>query len=199
MYISLTAPSRVSGVFVTRTVENGTSALRVNWTTPQSDLTISQYEVYYKRNGTTSWNRATPLFGSPPATSTILTGLDAGTEYNIRVRAVSAVGAGNWSVEQTERTFGSEFLPYGRTFWQGIYFGRLVVLSEIRQYFHPPNCSQYDVIITDTLLCDVMNTGPPSFKLRKNGAKIVHIWSTISWFQRGSICCGLKQIQQCLH
>ena len=167
MYISLTAPSRVSGVFVTKTVESGKSALIVNWTTPQSDLTISQYEVHYKRSGTTSWNSTTPLSGSPPATSTNLTGLDAGTEYNVRVRAVSAVGAGMWSVEHTERTFDSEFIPYGRTFWQGIYFGRLVVLSEICQYFHPPNCSHYDVIITDTLLCDIMNTGPPSFKLRK--------------------------------
>ena len=44
--------------------------------------------------------------------------------------------------------------------------------------FPAPNCSHYDVIITDTLLCDVINMGPPSFKLRKNGMKIVHIWST---------------------
>ena len=41
-------------------------------------------------------------------TSTILTGLDAGTEYNIRVRAVSAAGAGEWSVEQTNTTLDSE-------------------------------------------------------------------------------------------
>ena len=49
-----------------------------------------------------------PLSDSPPATFTIVTALDAGTEYNVRVRAVSAVGAGEWSVEQTERTFNSE-------------------------------------------------------------------------------------------
>ena len=89
-------------------MENGTSALRVTWTTPQSDLTISQYQVQYSRRGTNSWNSATPLSGSPPATSTILTGLDAGTEYSIRVRALSELGAGMWSVEQTERTFYSE-------------------------------------------------------------------------------------------
>ena len=91
-------------------MENGTSALRVTWTTPQSDLNISQYQVQYRRSGTTSWNSATPLSGSRPATSTILTGLDAGTEFNVRVSAVSAVGAGKWSAEQTERTFGSEYL-----------------------------------------------------------------------------------------
>ena len=110
MYISLTAPSRVSGVSLTKTVKNGTSALRVTWTTPQSDVAISKYQVQYRRSGMTSWSSATPLSGSPPATSTILTGLDAGTKYNIRVRAVSELGAGEWSVEQTERTFGSKFV-----------------------------------------------------------------------------------------
>ena len=107
--ISLTVPSNVSGVSVTRTVESGTSALMVTWTTPQTDVNISRYEVQYRRSGTTSWSSATPLSGSPPATSTILTELDVGTEYNIRVRPVSDVGAaGAWSVEQTERTFDSE-------------------------------------------------------------------------------------------
>ena len=81
----------------------------VTWTTPQSDRNISQYEVQYRRTGT-SWNSATPISISLPATSTILTGLDPGTEYNIRVRAVSELGVGEWSVEQTERTFDSEFL-----------------------------------------------------------------------------------------
>ena len=109
-FIYLTDPSRVSGVTLTKTVENGTSAaaLRVTWTTPQSDRNISQYEVQYRTG--TSWNSATPISISLPATSTILTGLDPGTEYNIRVRAVSELGAGEWSVEQTERTFDSEFL-----------------------------------------------------------------------------------------
>ena len=110
MYISLTAPSRVSGVFVIRTVENGTSYLNVSWTTQQSKVAITEYQVQYRINGTTSWNNATPFSVSPPATSTILTTLDAGTEYNIRVRAVSELGAGMWSVEQTERTFGSKFV-----------------------------------------------------------------------------------------
>ena len=106
--LTLTVPSRVSGVSVTRTVKSGTSALRVNWTTPQSDVNISQYLVQYRRSGTTFWSSQVTISGSPPATSTILTGLDAGTEYNVRVRAESAAGDGEWSVEQTERTFDSE-------------------------------------------------------------------------------------------
>ena len=36
-------------------------------------------------------------------------------------------------------------------------FCGFAVLREIHQYFYPSNCSQYDVIITDTLLCDVIN------------------------------------------
>ena len=82
----------------------------VTWTVPQSDVNITQYNVEYRRNGTTSWSSQVIISGSPPATSTILTRLDAGTEYNVRVRAVSAVGAGEWSVEQTEITFDSEFI-----------------------------------------------------------------------------------------
>ena len=108
--LALTVPSRVSGVSVTKTVESGTSALIVNWTTPQSDVAISRYQVQYRRSGTTFWSSQVTISGSPPATSTILTGLDAGTEYNIRVRAVSELGDGKWSVEQTERTFDSELL-----------------------------------------------------------------------------------------
>ena len=107
MYMSLTAPSRVSGVFVIRTVESGTSSLNVSWTTPLSEVAITEYQVQYRISGTTSWNSATPFSVSPPATSTIVTGLDAGSKYNIRVRAVSELGAGEWSVEQT---FGSKFV-----------------------------------------------------------------------------------------
>ena len=105
----LAAPSRVSGVTLTKTVESQAPALRVTWTPPQSDLTISQYQVEYRRSGTTSWDNATALSVSFLVTSTLLTRLDAGTEYTVRVRAVSAVEHGNWSVEQTGRTFSREF------------------------------------------------------------------------------------------
>ena len=80
----------------------------MTWAIPQSDLAISQYQVQYRISGTPSWSSAPPLSGSPPATSTALNGLNAGSEYNVRVRAMSAVGAGIWSAEQTER-IGSEF------------------------------------------------------------------------------------------
>ena len=77
------------------------TTLKVTWTIPQSDVAISQYQVQYRGIGTTVWGNETVISGSPPANSTILTGLDAGTVYTVRVRAVSEIGAGEWSVEQT--------------------------------------------------------------------------------------------------
>ena len=100
-----TAPSRVDSISLTKTMRYMTPALRVEWTKPQSDVEIFQYLLQYRNNGTTFWRPA--LIISPPATSYILAGLVADTEYSIRVRAVSSVGAGQWSDEQTERTYNS--------------------------------------------------------------------------------------------
>ena len=76
--------------------------LFVNWTTPQSDVAISQYHVQYT-NETLSWTNA-----STSAVFAILTGVNADTNYSVRVRAVSAVGNGSWSEVQTVRTYNSE-------------------------------------------------------------------------------------------
>ena len=103
-------PCQVIGVSLSKAVRLGKAILRVTWTTPQSNVTISRYQVQYRRNGTTSWGSEAAISGSPPPTSAILTTLDAGTEYNVRVRAVSSARAGEWSVEQTERTFGGKFV-----------------------------------------------------------------------------------------
>ena len=77
----------------------------VTWTTPQSDVSISQYQVEYKRSGN-SWSSAAPVSSS--TTSTHLEELVAGTEYQVQVRAVSAIGNGNWSEVQSETTYQSE-------------------------------------------------------------------------------------------
>ena len=78
----------------------------LTWTTPQSDVSISQYQVQYRRRGTTSWSSAAPVSGS--TTSTYLEELVAGSEYQVRVRAVSAIGSGTWSEVQSETTYRSE-------------------------------------------------------------------------------------------
>ena len=80
----------------------------VHWTAPQSDVTISAYIVEHRKSGAAAWGTQASITGSPPETSTQLPGLDAGTEYNVRVRAKSAAGEGEWSEVQTERTFNSK-------------------------------------------------------------------------------------------
>ena len=82
-------------------------ALRVNWTTPQSDFTILQYNVQYKLQSSRAWSDEETLV-SPPATSTILTRLEAGTRYNVRVRAMSTIGEGIWSMVEENTTYMRE-------------------------------------------------------------------------------------------
>ena len=96
----LLAPSRITNVTVSKDVIQGEPRLKVDWIAPQSDVNISQYQVQYKRNGTTAWNQV-----SRPVTTVSLKGLDAGTAYNVRVRA----GDGEWSEVLTETTYNSEF------------------------------------------------------------------------------------------
>ena len=91
-------------------MSSGVPVLQVTWTTPQSDEPISQYNLQYRIHGTTSWGSQYTISGSPPRNSTILSRLAAGSAYDIRLRAVSALGAGNWSAVQTERTYMSEYL-----------------------------------------------------------------------------------------
>ncbi len=106
--ISLTVPSRVMNVSVTKSVEDGNFTLNVSWATPKNESPITQYEVEYRTSGTGSWSNSTPLSVSSPANSTLLTGVDAGVEYIVRVRAVSEIGAGAWSEEYRVRAADSE-------------------------------------------------------------------------------------------
>ena len=105
----LTEP-KVTDVSVTTSVEDGNATLTVFWTTPQSELPISEYEVEYRTSDTKSWINSTRLSVSPPANSTVLIGLDAGVEYIVRVRALSEIGAGVWSEEQRVRADDSKCL-----------------------------------------------------------------------------------------
>ena len=92
--IPLTAPLKVTGVSLTESGAGGN--MNVSWSTPQSDSPITGYEVEYKRSDAEQW-RSHPV--SPPSNSILLTGLDDGAGYIVRVRAVSEIGAGSWSEE----------------------------------------------------------------------------------------------------
>ena len=78
-------------------------SLTVTWTEPKSELGISNYQVEYKNSKDALWMPGLTL--SHSMTITNLTALTAGTVYSVRVRAVSVLGAGNWSKVQTERTY----------------------------------------------------------------------------------------------
>ena len=78
----------------------------MNWTTPQSDVTIFEYHAQFRRSETLTWgSQVTAIFPY-----TILPALNASTEFDVRVRAVSAAGDGEWSEVQSERTFNSEYI-----------------------------------------------------------------------------------------
>ena len=75
----------------------------MTWAIPQTDMPITQYQVQYRTDEAPSWSTTPPLLGSPPPSSTVLDGLQSGFDYEVRVRAMSVVGAGEWSEEQTQR------------------------------------------------------------------------------------------------
>ena len=92
--IPLTGPLKVTGLSVTESVGGGN--LNVSWSTPQSELPITEYTVEYRTSDMEQWSSHAV---SPPSNSILLTGLNAGAGYSVRVRAVSVIGDGAWSKE----------------------------------------------------------------------------------------------------
>ena len=87
----------------------------MTWIAPQSDVTISEDHAQY-RSVTTSWSSQAIITGSPPPTSTILIALNPVTEYDVRVRAASVAGDGDWSEVQTERIYNKFSAPHSRIY-----------------------------------------------------------------------------------
>ena len=92
------------GMTMSKGVSFGKPALRVTWTTPQSDVAISQYQLQYRRIRTTLWIAVNPA-PSGSTTSTVLRTLNVGTAYQVRIRAVSVIGNGMWSRVESETTY----------------------------------------------------------------------------------------------
>ena len=84
-------------------IERYKPSLTVTWAEPHSDVSISNYQVEYRKSEDTQWILGPILSHSMIFTN--LPALTAGTVYSVRVRAVSAVGDGNWSIVQTEQTY----------------------------------------------------------------------------------------------
>ena len=75
-------------------IPGSTSSIRVTWAEPaNTGPAITRYDVHYREvgNGPTRWDH----FGADRGT--IITGLKAGTRYEVQVRARSAEGSGEWS------------------------------------------------------------------------------------------------------
>ena len=77
--------------------------LEVAWSAPADDggLAIAGYELRYRQADGDSW-ASHPSIGS--GTNTVITGLAAGTSYEVQVRAVNPAGTSKWSPSATGTT-----------------------------------------------------------------------------------------------
>ena len=74
----------------------------MTWTAPSSERTITKFQVQYcnRTSGTSEWSTK-----DVTSRSTTLENLSAGTSYEVRVRAVSDVGSGPYSLIRTNTTY----------------------------------------------------------------------------------------------
>ena len=80
-----------------------------NWSAPSSERPIQRYEVEYRSvdSGSTDWHRVSM---NPITTSAAIENLKPGTTYQVRVRAVSDVGSGEWSIIFSRTTYDGMLL-----------------------------------------------------------------------------------------
>ena len=76
--------------------------LNVVWTAPASDAPITGYKIEYQKASAAAWS-AHAHAGTD--TTTTLTSLASGIAYQVRVRAVNAVGNSTWSAASTGTTW----------------------------------------------------------------------------------------------
>ena len=98
-------PSTVTGLSLQHRVVSSNPAILISWTRPSSERPVLHYEVQYRINGTDSWSILSP---NPNTTSTTLQSLQLDTAYEVRVRAVSDIGIGGWSIIVSGDTHSSK-------------------------------------------------------------------------------------------
>ena len=90
-------PAPVSGVRYLPSPDENT--LSVEWNRPHSDAPILHYEIRYRyHTGSSSWQGPVNAI---PETVTVWIILVTSTSYGVQVRAVSAIGKGPYSSEET--------------------------------------------------------------------------------------------------
>ncbi|MYD94712.1 MAG: hypothetical protein F4Y02_13705 [Chloroflexi bacterium] len=96
-------PARPAAPSVEPEASQPTTVLQVTWTAPanQSRPAITDYDLRYRPVGTTAWT-AHAFDGA--GTTTRISGLDAGTAYQVQVAAANVEGLGPWSDAGTGHT-----------------------------------------------------------------------------------------------
>ena len=80
------------------TITRGDTQLGVSWTAPNNGgATISSYDVRYKETALSTWTTVDDI----TTTSTTITSLTNGTQYDVQVRATNSVGDSSWSTTAT--------------------------------------------------------------------------------------------------
>ncbi len=115
----------VPGTMAAPTLKAGDEQLIATWTAPNNGGSpITAYELQY-RTGDEAWTEITEGIGTN--TSHPITGLTKAAEYDVQVRAVNAIGAGDWSESAAETPPATvPDAPDAPTLYAGT--GRLVAL-----------------------------------------------------------------------
>ena len=100
MDVLCSVPSQVGRPVLTKAASSDRPTIKVTWTEPSSERPIAKYQVQHRRSGSNSW-----IPKDVTSTSTTLENLSAGTSYQVQVRAVSDVGAGQFSPIRTITTY----------------------------------------------------------------------------------------------
>ena len=96
----VTVPDKLDPPVVAVTSGSNTS-ITAYWTTVPDAVS---YTVQHREGTSGNWSSGTTRTGTPPAALAEISGLTAGTLYQVRVRAANASGAGDWSEPGQGRT-----------------------------------------------------------------------------------------------
>ena len=113
------------------------TTVTLTWSEPvNTALTINDYDIQYRRRGTTAWT-AWPHTGT--ARTATITGLTANTTYDIQVRAKNPEGTSRWSATTSATTAEVETTAPGEAASGDCYVGLILRPGEMCTY---PGSSQ---------------------------------------------------------
>ena len=133
--IQLTGPGALGAPEIHQ-VTAGTNSLTVSWTAPvqTGGSPITAYDLRHIRSdatnkGDVNWTVVQDVWTGSGARSYELADLDGGTQYDVQVRAVNAVGDGSWSSTATGTPTSSETAPGSPANFQYVHVGSTTVVS----------------------------------------------------------------------